>query len=119
MNKNTNSENNESSSPDQENILSLLKKMQGQLNSIEGKIKILLQPSKEKSFKPRHSSRPHHENIQIKRPSERKHKEKKEEVSSERKFYHGSPFGIKKDGGKSNFRKKKKSFVKKQNNIKT
>jgi len=112
MNENVNSKNEEISKKDNPDVVAVLKKMQGQLDSIEGKINSLMHQSKQKTVKDKYSSAPRKEYDKTKHSKDRKHKGKKEEVSSEGKFYHGHPFGKKKDSGKSDFKKNKKSFKK-------
>ena len=93
-------------------VVALLKTMQLKLNAMEEKIDFLVQQSKRNTFKDRPFSKPRKEFDKTSRPGERKFGGKREEASSEGKFYHGRPFGKKKDSGKSNPKKNKKPFKK-------
>ena len=93
-------------------IVGVLKRMQVKLDSMEEKIDSLLKQSKEKTFKSKQFSRPRKEFDKTKHYGERKPEGKKEELASEGKFYHGRPFGKKKNTGKVNLKKFKKTFKK-------
>ena len=112
MNKKLDSKNEEISLKDNKDVVAVLKGMQHRLDSMEEKIDSLIQQSKQKTFNDKRFSRQNKEYDRPSRPRERKYGEKKEEVSSEGKFYHGRPFGKKKDGGKSNLGKNKKPYNK-------
>ncbi|MCK5179185.1 MAG: hypothetical protein KAR32_06610 [Candidatus Omnitrophica bacterium] len=98
---------------DSKDVVALLKKMQKKLEAVEEKIDALVLQSKRQTFQDRPFSKSRKEYNKPSRPGERKFAgKKKEEASSEGKFYHGLPFGKKKDSGKSSFKKTKKSFKK-------
>ena len=112
MNEKINSKKEENSAKDNQDIAALLKKMQDKLDSMEDKIDSLVTQSKQKTFEGRRFSKPRKEYDKTKHHKERKYEGKKEEVTSEGKFYHGRPFAKKKAGGKSNLNRKKKSYNK-------
>ncbi len=89
-----------------QDVIVLLEKMQSRLDSMEEKIDALTRQLKSKTFGDKRPSAPRREFGGVKR----KHAARKEEVSSEGKFYHGRPFGHKKDSGKGGFKKNKKSY---------
>lgn len=99
-----------------QDVLKLLEKMQYQLDSMEKKIDSIFKQTKQKSFTPKSFSKFNKEGGESKRFGAKKYAEKKDEPSSEGKFYHGRPFGKSKDSSKSNFkgtkRAPKKSFKK-------
>ena len=97
---------------DSQGILDLLKKMQCKIDSMEEKLDSLVRQSKEKAFSGKQYSRSHKGYDKPWRPKVGRHEEKKDEGSSEGKFFHGRPFGMKKDTGKSDFKKSRKSFSK-------
>lgn len=97
---------------DHKEVVELLKRMQCQMDSIEEKLDALIRDSKAKSFSGKPFSKPFRSHDKSKPSRERKFEGKKEEVSSEGKFYHGSPFGKKKDHGKTGMRHGKKSYKK-------
>ena len=130
-------ENKEIPSKDNKEVISLLKKMQQQLDSLEEKIESLIQKSKSKSFEDRRPSRPreefrtsrpprpregfnskfgrpreNEESDRPSRPRERTYEPRREEGSSEGKFYHGRPSSKSKSGGKKSLGKKKSFFKK-------
>ena len=110
MSENVNSESEENLPKESEEIIALLKKMQHKLDSMEEKIDALTRQSVQRTFKGKPFSKPYKEFDKTNPMKRRKYEGKKEEVSSEGKFYHGRPFGKKKVGGESNIRKKKKPF---------
>ena len=110
MGENANLKNKEVSSESIQDVFALLKKMQCQLDSMEKKLDLLTQQSKPKTFKGGHPSKPYKDGGETSRFKKRKYEGKKEEGPSEGKFYHGHPFGKKKDSGKSSFKKNKKSY---------
>ena len=112
MTENGNSKDNEVIQQDNWDIGSALKKMQVQLDSMEKKIDSLVQQSKPRTFRDKSFSMPNRDYVKTRRPSERRYEGKKEGVSSEGKFYHGRPFGKKKDGGKNSLKRGKKFFDK-------
>ncbi|MBU0467752.1 MAG: hypothetical protein KKD07_08295 [Candidatus Omnitrophica bacterium] len=112
MNENVDSKNEENIMKDNQDIVALIKKMQNKLDLMEEKIDSLILQSRPKTFKERQFSKPYKEYDKTRRPSVRKYEGKKEESSGEGKFYHGSPFGKKKESGKSNFKGTKKPFRK-------
>lgn len=93
-------------------VIALLKTTLRRLDSMEEKIDMLVRQSKQKTFDDKRPSRPRKEYDRTSRPKVGRYGPKKEEVSSEGKFYHGRPFGKKKDTGKSSFKKGKKPFKK-------
>ena len=95
-----------------QDILALIVKMQIKLDSMEEKIDSLIRRSENKTYKGKTFSKPYREHDKAKHKQERKYGARKDEGSSERKFYHGSPFGKKKETGKSNFKGRKKPFNK-------
>ncbi len=99
-----------------QDVLKLLEKMQYQLDSMEKKIDSIFKQTKPKSFGTKSFSKFNKDGNEAKRFGARKYPEKKDEPSSEGKFYHGRPFGKSKDSSKSNFkgakRPSKKSFKK-------
>ncbi len=112
MTKNVNYRNKKDFPKDDQDVVTLLKKMQYQLNSLEEKVDSLLQQSKRSTFRDKHFSKPYKEYDKTRRPKDRKFEGKKEGAPSEGKFYHGQPFNKKKDGGKSSLRRKRKPFSK-------
>jgi len=105
-------------------LVSLIKSMNQRLDSLEKKIDLLIQESKQESFKSRQSprpprdfgrspsSRPQRDSGKSPYRKERKHEGRKEEGDSAGKFYHGRPFKKKKRSGTSNYRSDKKPFSK-------
>lgn len=112
MNENANFKKEEESLKDSQDVAGILKKMQVKLDSIEKKLDSLMEESRPKPFKNREFPRARRDFDDSSRPKGRRYEGKKEEVSSEGKFYHGRPFGKKKDSGKSSFKKDKKPFDK-------
>ena len=110
MNEIVNSKSEENFPKDNQYMADLLKRMQYQLDAMEKKIDALMQQSKQETFKSKHFAKPYQEYDKARRPTERKYGGKRDETSSEGKFYHGRPFGKKKDGGKSHFRRHEKPF---------
>ncbi len=108
MSEKKNDKNTEISSKDSGDVIALLKRMQRQLDSMEEKIDALTRQSKPRAFGDKRSSAPRKEFGGAKR----KHAARKEEVSSDGMFFHGHPFGNKKDSGKSSFKKNRKSYGK-------
>ena len=110
MNENEKNKNEENRAADNQDIVDLLKKMQYKIDLVEEKIDSLIRQSKQKAFTGKQFSGPRKGYDKPRHPKERKYEGKKEESSSEGKFYHGRPFGKKNDKGKSNFKRNKKSF---------
>lgn len=112
MNEKKEIENEEKSMVGNQDIINLLKKMQYKIDSMEEKIDSLVRRSRQKTFTEKPSSRLHKDYERPRRPKVGKYEGKKDEDSSEGKFYHGRPFGRKKDRGKSDFKKGRKFFSK-------
>ena len=112
MSKNADSENEEISLEGEKDVTALLKKIQLKLDSMEEKIDSLVRQSKQKNFQDKLASKPRREYGASRYQKDRKYEGKKEEVSSEGKFYHGRPFGKKNVSGKSSLKKGKKPFNK-------
>ena len=93
---------------DDKDIFALIKDMLLRLESIEEKIDSLMKQSQEKSYNAKVYARPQKSFEKPKHYKDRKRDGKKEEVSSEGKFYHGRPFDKSKNVSKSNFKGKKK-----------
>jgi hypothetical protein len=93
-------------------LITSIEGMQRKVDALERKIDMLVKKSQSGTSRGDRPSRPRNENDRSSRPAGRKFEGKKEEVSSEGKFYNGSPFGKKKDGGKGGMKRGKKSFAK-------
>ena len=85
------------------NVIALLKKMQHQLDLIEGKVNSLLYHMKENATKNREYQKPYREYDRNRPPKSRRYERGSDEASGDHKFYHGRPFD-KKSAGKSTFR---------------
>lgn len=112
MNENANFKNIEDSPNNDQDIAALLKKIKYQLDSMEKKIDSLTHQSRPKTFAGKPLSRPRQEYDKTKRQKEQKYEGRKEEVSSEGRFYHGRPFNKKKTSGASSFGRKRQPFSK-------
>ncbi|MGR3220510.1 MAG: hypothetical protein ACUZ8H_11955 [Candidatus Anammoxibacter sp.] len=94
---------------DNQDIMTLLKKLQYKLDSVETKIDFLTQESKQKTFKAKLFPKPHKEYDESKRHKIIKYNERKESSSSgKEKFYDGRPFGKNKSSEQAGFKKRKK-----------
>ncbi|MCD4779772.1 MAG: hypothetical protein K8S27_04390 [Candidatus Omnitrophica bacterium] len=118
MNEIKNSKKEKISDKDNQDIAALLAKMQHKLDSMEEKIDSLIRQLKQTTFEAPHFPKTYKPYDKTKRSKDRTTKGKKEEVSSEGKFYHGRPFGRKKDGGKSVLKRNKKPFKKSNKEMK-
>lgn len=91
-----------------QDLITSIDGMQRKVDALERKIDTLVKRSPQSGPREGRSPRPRQEYGRSSRPVGRRSEEKKEEVSSEGKFYHGSPFGKKKGG----LKRGKKSFGK-------
>lgn len=111
MNEQQQSQQKEHSPSNAPDIIAVLKRMQIQLDAMDEKLTGLVQQSKPRAFqaKPFQNkpfSKPYNNFDKTKRSGARNFEGKKEGDAGKSKFYHGSPFGKKKTGGKSPFKKR-------------
>jgi len=108
MNEQQQVQNQENTQQDAPDVIAVLKRMQRQLDVMDEKLGTLIQMSKRETFPSKPFSKPFKGFSKTNRPNDRKFDRKKEGTAGEGKFYHGRPFGKKKAGGKSPFKKGKK-----------